>query len=85
MVLVDVIMCREQEAASATRWITNRQAPVLWRYRIHDGGDERARREVLARAAFHVLGVLLQQTPRTRLLSRRRKGWTIAPYQLNRR
>ena len=35
--------------------------PGCGAHHVHHGGDERARGEVLARAAFHVLGVLLQQ------------------------
>ena len=56
----DVIMRREQETTRAARRITD----GLFRLRthhVHDGGDEGTRREILARAAFHVLGVLLQQ------------------------
>ncbi len=56
----DEIMRREQETASPTRGVTNRVARCRL-HRVHDGGDERAWCEVLARAAFHVLGVLLQQ------------------------
>ena len=58
--LRQVIMRREQETTRAARRITN-GLPRLRGDHVHDGGDERARREVLARAAFHVLGVLLQQ------------------------
>ena len=35
--------------------------PRLRGHHVHDGGDQGARGEVLARAALHVLGVLLQQ------------------------
>ncbi|MGB8465349.1 MAG: hypothetical protein WCE49_10430, partial [Terrimicrobiaceae bacterium] len=63
MVFGDVIMRRQQEPACAARWIADRYrqsgiGPRLRGDRIDDGGDEWARREVLARAAFHVLGVL---------------------------
>ena len=60
VMLGDVIMRREQESARAA----GRIADGLSRLRgdhVHHRGDERARREVLSRAAFHVLGVLLQQ------------------------
>src|SRR6185503_21177576 len=60
VVFGDEVMRCQQEAASPTRRITDRLAR-LWRNSIHDSGNERARRKVLARAAFHVLGVLLQQ------------------------
>ena len=60
VMLGQIIMRREQETARATRRITN-GLPRLRRDHVHHGGDERARREILARAAFHVLGVLLQQ------------------------
>ena len=60
VMLGEVIMRREQETARAARRITNR-LPRLRGDHVHHRGDERARREVLARAAFHVLGVLLQQ------------------------
>ena len=53
-------MRREQEAARAAGRIADR-LPRLGAHHVHHRGDERARREVLARAAFHVLGVLLQQ------------------------
>ncbi len=35
--------------------------PGCGEHHVHHRGDERARREILARAAFNVLGVLLQQ------------------------
>ncbi len=55
-----IIVRREQEAARAAGRIADR-LPRLRRDHIDHRGDERTRREVLARAAFHVLGVLLQQ------------------------
>ncbi len=58
--LGQVVMRREQETARAARRITD-GLPRLRGDHIHHRGDERARCEVLARAAFHVLGVLLQQ------------------------
>ena len=54
-------MRSEQKTARATSRITD-GLPRLRCHHVHDGRDERARREVLACAAFHVLGVLLQQT-----------------------
>ena len=60
VVLGDVIMRREQETTRAAGRIANGLSR-LRAHHVHDRGDERARREVLARAAFHVLGVLLQQ------------------------
>jgi hypothetical protein len=51
---------REQEAASAARWIAHTRS----RLRLHhldDRADQRARREVLAGARLHVLRVLLEQ------------------------
>jgi hypothetical protein len=58
--LGQVIMRRQQEAARAAGGIADGLARLRGHH-VHHGGDERARREVLARAAFHVLGVLLQQ------------------------
>ena len=60
VVLGDVIMRREQETTRAAGRIANRLSR-LRRDDVDHRGDERARREVLARAALHVLGVLLQQ------------------------
>lgn len=57
----EVIVCREQESARAARGVAD-GLPGLRIHGLHDGRDERARREVLARAALHILGVLLQQT-----------------------
>ena len=71
MLADDVIVRREQEAARAAGRIADRLAR-LGAHHLHHRGDERARREVLARAAFHVLGVLLQQALRKRRPSRRR-------------
>ncbi len=56
-----LIMCREQETTRAARRITNRLTWLRGDH-VHHCCDERARREILTRAAFHVLGVLLQQT-----------------------
>ena len=53
-------MRREQETTRAAGRIAD-GLPRLRGDHVHHRGDERARREVLARAAFHVLGVLLQQ------------------------
>ena len=78
VMLGQVIVRREQEATRAARRITN-GLPRLRGDHVHHRGDERARREVLARAAFHVLGVLLQQALRKRRPSRRRKAKTTAP------
>ena len=60
VMLGQVIMRREQETTRAARRITD-GLPRLRSDHVHHRGDERARREVLARPAFHVLGVLLQQ------------------------
>lgn len=56
----EVVVGREQEPAGATRRITDRLA-WLRGDGIHHRGDERARGEVLAGTALHVLGVLLEQ------------------------
>ena len=72
IMLREVIMRREQETAGAAGRIADRLAR-LRSDRVHYRGDERARGEVLARAAFHFLAVLLQQTLRRRRLSHRRR------------
>src|SRR5438876_3555863 len=59
-------MSGEKKAAGAARRIANcKWLSAFGRLRLHyidDGADERARSEVLTGAAFHVLGVLLQET-----------------------
>ncbi len=53
-------MRRQQETTRAAGRITDGLAR-LGSHHLHHGRNERTRREILARAAFHVLGVLLQQ------------------------
>ena len=56
----DVVVGGQQEAAGAA----GRVADGVVRagaHHVHDGLDQRARREVLAGAGLHVLGVALQQ------------------------
>ena len=55
-----VVVRRQQETARAAGRIADRHLR-LGPHHIDHRRDERARREVLPRAAFHVLGVLLQQ------------------------
>jgi len=60
VVLGEVIVGGEQEAAGAAGGIADGLARLRGDH-VHHGGDERSRGEVLARAALHVLGVLLQE------------------------
>ena len=60
VVLLDVAVRGEQEAAGAAGRVGDDFAGLRLDA-VHDGIDERARREVLARAALDVLGVALQQ------------------------
>ena len=60
MVLGDVVVGGQQEAAGAAAG-SQMVSPGVGAHDIHDGLDQRARGEVLARAALGVLGVLLQQ------------------------
>ena len=55
-----VALGRQQEAAAAAAGVGD-GFPGLRSDALHHGPDQRPGREVLARAAFHVLGVLLQQ------------------------
>ena len=58
--LGQVVVRRQQEPARAARRIADR-LPRPRRHAFHHRGDQRARGEVLPRAALHVFGVLLQQ------------------------
>ena len=55
-----VALGRQQKAAAAAAGVGD-GFPGLRSDALHHGPDQRPGREVLARAAFHVLGVLLQQ------------------------
>src|SRR6266404_7559211 len=57
----DEIVSREQKAASTGRRIADCDAR-LRAHHIDNGFDQRPRREILARAALHVFGVLLKQS-----------------------
>ena len=60
VVIANEIMRDEKRTTGAARRITDR----VVRLRLHDideRADKRTRSEVLPRAAFHVLGVLLQE------------------------
>ena len=60
IVVADIIIRRQQEAAGAAGGVVDRLAgPGV--HHVDDGLDERPRREVLPRAGLDVLGVLLQQ------------------------
>ena len=58
--LSQIIMRREQETTSSARRITN-GLPWFRCDRVNNRGDQWARRKILPRAPFHVLGILLQQ------------------------
>ena len=51
----DVVVGGEQEAAGAAGRVADASSPGRGLHAVHDGLDERAGREVLARAALHVL------------------------------
>ena len=55
-----VALGRQQEAAAAAAGVGD-GCPGFRSDALHHGPDQRSGREILARAAFHVLGVLLQQ------------------------
>jgi len=60
VVLDQVIMRGQEESAGAAGRITNRLTG-LRSHDIDDGGNESARREILACATFHIGGVLFQK------------------------
>ena len=64
VVLADEIVRSQQEAARAARRIANHIDHFAGArlHHVHDRLDQRAGSEVLTRAAFHVLGVLLQES-----------------------
>ncbi len=57
----DVRVCREKKAARAAGRVRD-DLPWLGLDAVEDGVDERARREVLARTALHVLRVTFEET-----------------------
>ena len=56
----DVVVGGQQEAAGAAGRVADRVVGA-WAHHVHDGPDQRARREVLPGAGLHILGVALQQ------------------------
>ena len=60
IVLDEVLVRRQEEAAGATRRVADHLAG-LGRNHFDNGLDQRTRGEVLTRPALHVLGVLLQE------------------------
>ena len=60
VMVTDVVVGRQQEAAGAAGRVADGVVGA-GAHHVHDGPDQRARREVLPGAGLHVLGVALQQ------------------------